>query len=75
MQFNLTKDFTARERNVWKLTCLGFSNREIADHEHIASKYVENVLSDLYAKVGLEGDAQSKRIRLARLYREPVNNA
>ena len=71
--FNLSRDFTARERNTWKLVWLGFSNLEIASHEHLSLKYIENILTVLYDKVGLEGQEQSKRIRLMRLYKEPVN--
>jgi len=72
MALFLAKDFTSRERDVWRLVYLGFSNQEIADHEHIARKYVENVVSTLYEKTGLGGDEFSRRIRLARLYKEPL---
>ena len=73
MEYNLKRDFTSRERDVWRLTAIGLDNNEIARTLTLQMGTVQNVLNTLYSKTGLEGNSQSKRIRLMRLYKEPVN--
>lgn len=73
MEYNLKRDFTSRERDVWRLTAIGLDNNEIARTLTLQMGTVQNVLNTLYSKTGLKGKSQSKRIRLMRLYKEPVN--
>ncbi len=57
------------EKDVWKLVSIGLSNQEIANVRSLTRRSVEGVMNRLYAKLGIEGDGNSKRVRLARMWR------
>ena len=57
------------EKDVWQLVSIGLSNQEIANVKRLTLKSVEHVMNSLYGKLGLEGDGNSKRVRLARMWR------
>ena len=58
---------TPREKELAALIAQRFSNREIAQKLYLSEGSVKQYTSQLYAKLGLQGDARTKRRRLADL--------
>lgn len=56
---------TPRENDVLDLMAQGLSNAAIADRLHLSVKTVEPVVSSIFTKLGLPGDADSNRRVLA----------
>ena len=56
---------TPRENDVLDLMAQGLSNNAIADRLHLSVKTVEPVVSSIFTKLGLPGDADSNRRVLA----------
>lgn len=52
-------DFTRRERELLDAVARGLDNLQIAAHLGVADKTVRNALSQLYAKLGVEGRPQA----------------
>jgi pimeloyl-ACP methyl ester carboxylesterase/DNA-binding CsgD family transcriptional regulator len=52
-------DFTRRERELLDAVARGLDNLQIAAHLGVANKTVRNALSQLYAKLGVEGRPQA----------------
>ena len=71
---HLKERFTTRERDVWRLVHVGLDDSEIAKVLHLAPTSIRNYLTTLYQKLELTGSTTlSKRVVLAKLYKEPVN--
>ena len=62
-----------QERNILRLIADGLTNRQIAEHVHLAEKTVKNYVSNLLAKLGMERRTQAAvyAARLDRRRTEP----
>jgi len=65
-------DLTTAEQFVWKMVGYGLSNAEIgkAINPSVSTRAVEGYINRLYSKLWIEGEGNSKRVRLARSYLE-----
>jgi two-component system, NarL family, response regulator DevR len=50
---------TTQERNILELIAGGLTNRQIAEHVHLAEKTVKNYVSNLLSKLGMERRTQA----------------
>jgi len=50
---------TTQERNILELIAEGLTNRQIAEHVHLAEKTVKNYVSNLLSKLGMERRTQA----------------
>jgi DNA-binding NarL/FixJ family response regulator len=50
---------TPQERNILELIAEGLTNRQIAEHVHLAEKTVKNYVSNLLSKLGMERRTQA----------------
>ena len=52
-------ELTARERTIFDLIGEGMTNRQIADHVHLAEKTVKNYVSNILMKMGMQRRTQA----------------
>ncbi len=62
---------TDQERRILELIAEGLTNRQIADHVHLAEKTVKNYVSNLLAKLGMERRTQAAVYGAKLLERHP----
>ncbi|MCR4786984.1 MAG: helix-turn-helix transcriptional regulator [Lachnospiraceae bacterium] len=68
--YKIKQKLTDTEFRIAQLAAMRMTNKEIADELFLAEGTVRNKLSNVFVKLGIEGDTRNKRLKLEKFFKE-----